>query len=467
MPDEPWRAKPPAAQPVGKLTLPVAASFKLSNGLTVLLVEQHQLPIVVAHLLVLNGSDANPVEKPGLASFTSEMLPEGTERRSSTQIADAAAQIGASLRALTVSDDSIVDIRTLKPNVDASFDLLSDVVLHPKFDPAEIERVRKLRETDILQIQDDPEQLAIGVLQKMIYGPAHPYGYRDDGTIAATHATTRDDLVHMWQAGYTPGNAALVLSGDLTPSEARSLAEKYFGSWVGAACKHNPAPVQNKPARAVYIIDKPGAPQTFVLVGTPGVPRSTADYVPLEVMNNVLGGLYSSRINVNVREDHGYSYGAFSFFIYLRAAGLFAAGGGMRTDATGPATREIFKEMEKIRSSAPTDEELQRAKGAFSQSLAGRFESAELTSNTVGDLFTFALPLNYYQQLPASISAVTSDDVRRMADKYIHPESAVVVGAGDRAKIEEQLKQLSIGSVEVRDYEGNPVNAKAAAGQSH
>ncbi len=467
MPDELWRAKPPAAQPVGKLTLPVAASFKLSNGLTVLLVEQHQLPIVVAHLLVLNGSDANPIEKPGLASFTSEMLPEGTERRSSTQIADAAAQIGTSLRALTVSDDSIVDIRTLKPNADAAFDLLSDVVLHPRFDPAEVERIRKLRETDILQIQDDPEQLAIGVLQKMIYGPAHPYGYRDDGTIAATHATTRDDLVHMWQSGYTPENAALVLSGDLTHSEARSLAEKYFGSWVAAASKHNPVPVENKPTRAVYIIDKPGAPQTFVLVGTPGVPRSTTDYVPLEVMNNVLGGLYSSRINVNVREDHGYSYGAFSFFIYQRAAGLFAAGGGMRTDATGPAIQEIFKEMEKIRSSAPTDEELKLAKGAFSQSLAGRFESAELTANTVGDLFTFALPLNYYEQLPASISAVTSDDVRRMADKYIHPESAVVVGAGDRAKIEEQLKQLSIGSVEVRDYEGNPVAAKAAAGESH
>ena len=188
--------------------------------------EQHRLPIVVAHLLVLNGSDANPVDKPGLASFTSEMLPEGTERRTSTQVADDAAQIGASLRALTVSDDSIVDIRTLKPNVDAALDLLSDVVLHPKFDQAEIERVRKLRETDILQIQDDPEQLAIGVFQKIIYGPNHPYGYRDDGTIAATHATSRDDLLHMWQRGYAPGNSALVLSGDLTNAEARALAEK-------------------------------------------------------------------------------------------------------------------------------------------------------------------------------------------------------------------------------------------------
>jgi zinc protease len=467
MPDERWRGQPPAPQPLGKLSLPAAQSFNLANGLSVILVEQHQLPLVVVHLLVLNGSDANPIDKPGLASFTSEMLPEGTQRRTSTQIADDAAQIGAALRTLTVSDDSIVDIRTLKPNVDAAFDLLSDTALHPKFDPAEIERVRKLRETDILQIQDDPEQLAIGVLHKMIYGPGHPYGYRDDGTIAATHATTRNDLLQMWQHGYAPGNAALVLTGDLTPGEARALAEKYFGSWTSTISRHEPPEVENKTSRGVYIVDKPGAPQTFVLLGTLGVPRSTPDYVPLEVMNNVLGGLYSSRINSNLREEHGYTYGGFSFFVYHRAAGLFAAGGGMRTDVTGPAVQEMFNEMGKIRSTAPTDEELKLAKGAFSQSLAGRFESGEQTANTVGDLFIYRLPLDYYRQLPASIAAVTSEDVQRMANKYIHPESAVVVGAGDRAKIEDQLRKLSIGAVEVRDYDGNPVSAKAAAGETH
>jgi zinc protease len=462
MADEPWRAKTPSAQPLGKLTLPVAQSFKLENGLTVMLIEQHQLPIVVAHLLVLNGSDANPASQPGLASFTSEMLPEGTERRTSSQIADDAAQIGAALRALTISDDSIVDIRTLKPNVAAAFDLLSDVVLHPKFDPAEIERIRKLRETDILQVQDDPQDLAFGVFRKMIYGPDHPYGYREEGNIAATKATTRDDLMHMWQRGYVPGNSALVLSGDLSPAEARTLAEKYFGKWQGTSGRHQPPPVENKVSRGVCIVDKPGAAQTFVLVGTPGVARSTRDYVPLEVMNKVLGGLYSSRINMNLREEHGYTYGSFSFFVYRRAAGAFGAGGGMRTDATGPAVQEILKEMERIRSSRPTDEELTLAKGAFSQSLAGRFETGEEVANTVGELFVYNFPLDYYQQLPASISAVTSDDVQRMAQKYIHPESAVVIGAGDRSKIEDQLKKLSIGDVQVRDQDGNPVDAKAA-----
>jgi zinc protease len=467
MPDEAWRAKAPAPQLQGKLSLPVAQSFTLANGLTVLLVEQHQLPIVVAHVLVLNGSDANPVNKPGLAAFTSEMLPEGTDRRSSLQVAEDAAQIGTSLRALTSGDDSVVDIRVLKPNADAAFDLLSDVVLHPKFDPAEIERVRKLRETDILQIQDDPEQLAIGVLHRMVYGPDHPYGYRNEGTIASIHSTTRKDLTQMWQGGYTPSNCALVLSGDLTPAEARLLAEKYFGAWKGPQTKHEPPAITSKMQSGVAIVDKPGAAQTFVLVGSPGVARSTADYVPIEVMNNILGGLASSHINVNLREDHGYTYGSFSFFVYQRASGLFAAGGGMRTDVTGPAVHELLTEMENIRKTAPTEDELKLAKGAFSQSLAGRFESSEQTANTLGELFVYGLPLDYFGQLPASINAVTAADVERVAKKYIHPENAVVIGAGDRAKIEDQLKKLSIGTVEVRDYEGVPVIGQATVGESH
>jgi zinc protease len=466
MPDQPWRANAPPAGPPSRLSLPVPASFQLANGLTVMLIEQHQLPIVSAHLVVLNGSDANPVDKPGLASFAAQMLPEGTARRSSTEVADDAAQIGASVRTLSTSDDSLIAIRTLKPNADAAFDLLSDVALHPKFESAEIERVRKIREGDILQIQDDPGQLVIGVLLKTVYGATNPYGYRSEGTIAANSIISRDDLLKMWQAGYAPGNAALVLTGDLTPGEARQLAQKYFGEWKTPSSRHQPPPVEVKTSRSISIVDKPGAPQTFLLVGNLGVGRSTPDYVPLEVMNNILGGLFSSRINVNLREDHGYTYGGFSFFMYRRGTGLFAAGGGIRTDVTAPAVEELFKELDRIRTGPPTDEELRLAKGAFSQSLAGLFESSEQTANTVGDLFTYELPLDYYQRLPARIDAVTPADVQAMAQKYIHPETSVVIGAGDRAKIEDGLKKLSLGPVEVRDYDGNLVKtAAASAGQ--
>jgi zinc protease len=463
MPDEPWRANPPPAGPPSKLSLPVPASFKLANGLTVLLVEQHQLPIVSAHVVVLTGSDANPVDKPGVASFTAQMLPEGTQRRSSNQLADDAAQIGSAVQESSSSDQSAVSIRTLKPNVDTAFDLLSDVTLHPKFDPAEIERVRKNRETDILQIQDDPTQLVIGVMLKAIYGANHPYGYRAEGTIEVNKQITRDDLVKIWQHGYAPGNSALVLSGDLTPAEARQLAEKYFGDWKGASERHEPPPVSAKTTRSISIVDKPGAAQTFVFVAGLGVPRSTPDYVRLEVMNNILGGLFSSRINNNLREEHGYTYGGFSFFMYRRGPGLFLAGGGIRTDATAPAIQELFKELERIRSGPPTAEELSLSKGSFSHSLAGLFESSEQTASTIGEMFTYDLPLDYYQDLPTKVDAVTSDDVQRMAEKYIHPETSVVIGAGDRAKIEDSLKKLSLGPVEVRDYEGNLVGGGSSS----
>src|SRR5712692_1825510 len=457
MPDEPWRANPPQPGPPSHLSLPVPTHFELANGLTVMLIEQHKLPVVSVHLVVLSGSDANPVSEPGLASFTADMLTEGTMRRSAPQIADDAAQIGATLQSSSTSDKSSADIRTLKQNVDSAFDLLSDITLNSKFDPAEIDRVRKRRQTKIQQLRDDPVQLTLGAFFKAVYGPGHPYGYREVGTEKSNQLISRDDMLKFWQRGYVAGNSALVVAGDLKPEDARALAEKYFGNWKGASSKHMPPHVDVKTSRTISVVDKPDAPQTFVVVGGLGVPRSTPDYVPIEVMNNALGGLFSSRINMNLREQHGYTYGGFSQFIYRRGPGLFAAGGAIRTDVTAPAVQETFKELERIRTSQLSADELKLAKGAFSLSLAGLFETSERTADTVGDLFTYDLPLDYYKQLPAQIDVVTAADVQRVATQYVHPESAVVIVAGDRAKIEPELKKLSIGPLEVRDYEGNPV----------
>jgi zinc protease len=464
MPDEAWRANAPQPAAESHLKLPVPTSFKLANGLTVLLVEQHKLPVVSAHLVVLTGSDVNPVNRPGLASFTAAMLPEGTTHRSAPQIADDAAQIGAAVRANSSSDASSVAIRTLKQNADAAFDLLSDVALNPKFEQAEIDRIRKQRQTSILQLHDEPVQLALGVFLRVTYGGDNPYGYRELGTEESNKIISRDEMMKFWQEGYVPGNSALVLAGDLTPTEAKELAEKYFGNWKGSGSKHQPPTVTIKTSRTIYLIDKPGAPQTLVLVGGLGVPRSSPDYVPIEVMNNALGGLFSSRINMNLREEHGYTYGGFSIFLYRRGPGLFAAGGAIRTDVTAPAVTETFKELGRIGSAPLSAEELKFAKDAFSRSLAGLFESSESTAGTVGQLFVFDLPPDYYSQLPAQIDAVTAADVQRVATAYIHPESSIVVAAGDRAKIEPELQKLSLGSIEVRDYEGNLIK-DAAAGE--
>src|SRR5581483_2204133 len=404
MPDEAWRASAPQPGPTPQLSLPAPASFKLANGLTVYVVEQHKFPVLAANLLVGSGSGANPVREPGLAGFTAAMLTEGTARRSALKIADDSAQIGSAIDARSNLDSSFASIRTLKQNADAALDLLSDVVLHPKFDSAEIERVRKQRETDILQLQDEPFQLAYGVFQKVVYGADHPYGYRQLGTQESVKAISRDDMLKFWQQAYGPRNAALVLAGDVTPQDARTLAEKYFGSWQSEASKTAPPPVESKTQRNIYLVDKPGAPQTYVLVGGLGVPRSTPDYVPIEVMNNALGGLFSSRINMNLREEHGYTYGGFSVFVYRRGPGVFLAGGGIRTDVTAPAVHEVFKELDGIRSAPLSADELKLAKGAFSLSLAGLFETSAQTAATVGDLFTYDLPLDYYRQLPGQIA---------------------------------------------------------------
>jgi zinc protease len=466
MPDESWRAKPPAAGAPSKLSLPVAASFRLPNGLTVLLVEQHQFPLIAAEMVVVGGTGTNPVDKPGLSSFTSQMLSEGTDRRSSTQIADDVAQIGALLRNDSNTDLASVYLRTLSPNRETQFDLLSDLVLHPRFDQAEIDRVRKQRQTDILQIQDDPFQIAFGVLVKTVYGPTHAYGYRNLGTETSNAALTRDDLLNSWRTNYVPANSALVLVGDLNAADARQLAEKYFGSWQAPGGRQMPQAFKPQTARGIYLVDKPGAPQTMVLVGGAGASRSTPDYVPLEVMNNVLGGLFSSRINMNLREEHGYTYGGFSFFDYRRGPGLFLAGGGIRTDSTAPAVGEVFKELERIRTSAPSPEELKLAKGAFALSLAGLFETSGQTAGTIGDLFVYELPLNYYQQLPAKVDAVTTADVQRVAQSYVHPENAVVVAVGDNAKVGDGLGKLAVGPVMLRDYDGNPEKSSTAAAAS-
>ncbi|HXY52619.1 MAG TPA: pitrilysin family protein [Terriglobales bacterium] len=462
MPDEAWRKNAPPPGPASQLSLPVPGSFRLANGLTVLLVEQHKLPVVSADVFVLAGSDANPISQPGLASFTAAMLTEGTKRRSAPQIADDAAQIGSAISSFSTADFSAASIRILKQNVDPALDLLADVVLNPKFDTTEIERIRKQRQTDILQIKDEPVQLALGAFLREVYGPDHPYGYREIGTAESNGAIKRDDMTSFWKQGYAPANSALILAGDLTADEARGLAENYFGNWKGDTGKHNPPPVEAKTTRAIYIVDKPGSPQTFVLAGGIGVPRSSPDYVAIEVMNNVLGGLFSSRINMNLREEHGYTYGGFSTFRYRRGPGIFAAGGGIRTDATAPAVSEIFKELERIHTAPLTSNELKLAKGSFSLSLAGLFETSERMAGTVGELFTYDLPLDYYRQLPVKIDAVTPEDVQRVASEYVHPDTCIVVAAGDRAKIEPELRKLSIGSIDLVDYDGNPIKEGAA-----
>jgi zinc protease len=452
-----WRTQQPQSGVSSRLALPVPKKFTLPNGLTVLLVEKHNLPMVSANLVVLSGSEANPVDKPGLASFTADMLDEGTNKRSALQIAEDAAQVGASLSTFSSSDASIVNVSALKKNADAALELMADVALQPAFPQKDLDRVRNTRLTLIRQQRDNPNALANRVFSNVVYGNNHPYGFAELGTSDSTTAITRDDMLNFWKTGYVPGNSALVVAGDITEKELRALAEKYFGNWSGKPSAFKRPDVEMTTTRRIVVVDKPGAPQTALRIGHVGVARSNPDYVPLEVMNLGLGGLFSSRINMNLREKNGYTYGAFTTFDYRRGPGPFYAGSGVRTNVTAPAVKEVFNELDRMRTTRMTDDELKTARDALARSLAGLFETTGQTVGTINDLFIYDLPLDFYNALPARIDAVTAADVQRVAEKYLKPDSTVVVAVGDRSKIEPELQKLNLGSVETRDLEGKPV----------
>ena len=463
MPDEPWRKEAPKPGVLAKFTLPTPQKMELKNGLTVLLIERHNLPVIAANLIVLGGAGANPIDRPGLAAFTTSMLQEGTKNRPALTLADNIDQIGAVISTESNYDYSSVSIRGLSTNAAPAFDLLSDMSLHPAFDPKDVDRVRNQRVTEILQQKDSPRMLVSKAANRLVYGDKHPYGYLTTGTETSNKDMSRDDLMSFWRTAFVPGNSALVLAGDLTPAQARSLAEKYFGGWTGSGKKQMPPAIDNKLAKGLIIMDKPDAPQTEVRVVGLGAPRSSADYVPIQVMNTALGGLFSSRINMNLREKHGYTYGAFSRFEFRHEPGLFAAGGGIRANVTAPAVSELLKEVQAIQQAPISSDELTLAKNAFALSLAGRFETTPQTALIMGDLFAYDLPLDYYRTLPAKIQAVTAPEVETMAKKYLVSGNMAVVAVGDRAKIEPELVKLDIGPVEHMDYAANPIKADSAS----
>ncbi len=457
-----WRNAQPKAGKRPALQLAVPKEFKLPNGMQVYLVEQHELPVLTAQLTVLRGSEANPADRAGLASFTAQMMNEGTEKRTSPQLADDIAQIGATLTANSTADATTVTGGGLTKNADKLFDLLSDVALHPAFRAEEIERVRKRRMTTLLQQNDNPGVLANRVFVHEVYGDKSPYGFLETGTPASTMATTRDDMMKFYMSGFAPQASALVVAGDVTEAQLKALGTKYFGGWTGQATASKPPMVSSTLARRVVIVDKPNAPQSALRIGHAGLQRSHPDYVPVTVMNDILGGMFSSRINMNLREVHGYTYGAFTQFQFRRGTGPFVVGSMIRTDVTAPAVKEVFAELERMRMTEVSSDELSGAKETLERGLTAEFETTSRTAGTMSNLFVYGLPLDYYRGLPAKIAAVNAADVRRMAEKYLAPDRMVVVVAGDRAKIEPDLKKLDLGTVEAQDTEGKPIVEKAA-----
>ena len=455
-PDEPWRANPPKAGAARTLQLPTPETATLSNGLTLILNERRGLPIVAGQLVFKTGSDANPLDKPGLANFTAAMLDEGTSTRNALQIADELARLGGTLATNSTMDATTVNIRSLSSTFPAMMDLMADVVLRPSFPAEEIERQRANRIAQLVQQRDNPTAVAAQVTAAALYGPRHPYGYSEIGTEAAVKAMSREDMLAFWKQNYVPNNAALVVAGEITMKELRALAEKAFASWQrGTPAK----PVLGQPATTqakVVIVDKPG-PQTQLRIAGMGAARSSPDFRPLQVMNLALGGLFGSRINMNLREKNGYSYGANSQFTFRRAPGPFQVGSAVRLDVTAPAVTEIFNEVRGMQQRPMTADELRTAKDALVNSLPGAFETSAAAVGNFANTFIYDLGIDYYANYAEEVHAVTNDQTLAVTKKYLVPNNLVVVAVGDRKAIEPELQKLNLGPIEIRDAEGNLV----------
>ena len=448
--ERPDRTKPPALGPAPQLDLPPIQKHKLANGLQVWFAEQHEVPLVQVNLLVRTGSSDDPAGKFGLASLTAALLDEGAGSRSALQIADEIEFLGAALSSGSSFDASSVRLNVPVAKLADALPVMADVALRPTFPREDLERVRQERLTALLQARDDAAAVAPVAFTRLVYGAQHRYGTAEMGTEATLKGLSHEDLRAFHEARYRPSAATLVVVGDIQPAKVLPLLEGAFGGWKGAeAAPRAPLPkAAQSSARQVHIVDMPGAAQSQVRIGWIGAPRSTADYFTLQVLNTVLGGSFTSRLNQNLREQHGYSYGAGSRFDMRLDAGPFFAAAGVQTDKTSEALREFFKELTAIRE-VVKDDELAKAKNYIALGFPGQMETIGELAARLEEMIVHGLPENYFERYIANIQAVSGADVQKAAATYIQPDRFVVLVVGDRKVIEPGIRALGLGPLRV------------------
>lgn len=439
------RKTPPALGKAKNLQLPAIQKFTLSNGLPVVLMEKHTVPLVQINLQVNAGSFDDPSGKEGLSSFAMDLLDEGAGSLNSLQLADEIDFLGAQIGTFSRSFTSEINCNTPVAKLDGALKLMSDIALKPTFSESEIERVRKLRLSSLLQAYDDAGTIAQRAFNKLLFDTSTPYG--KFATAQSIQSYTKDDLEMFHKTNFISGNSTLIIVGDVTKESILPQLEKYFSSYPGGkiAKLTKPTPQQVK-GRTIYIIDKPGAAQSVIRIGKIGTSRTDADYNSIIVMNTILGGSFTSRLNNNLREQHGYSYGAGSGFSFWPMAGPFSASSSVQTDVTGPALGEFFNEFNKIRKPIP-EEEFVRGRNYDALGFAGDFETNANIASALGDMVFYNLPDTYFNSYVDKALAVTKKNVEAVAKKYITPENMLVVIVGDRAKIEEGVNKFNLGKI--------------------
>ena len=442
---------PPALGAPPALRVPPISTRQLANGLTIVVVEQHELPLADAILEFRTGGESDPAGRGGAASLLSAMLAEGTASRTSLQIADQAAFLGVHLDAASEWERSTVSLHTPTAQLDSALALFADVALHPALPVPDLERVRRERLTGLKQLRDEGPAIADRAFANAIFGADHPYGRPLSGNERSVAAISRSDLLRFYATYYRPNNATLLVVGDVTPDDVTRRAQALFGEWSRGDIPSVAMPTTARPmAPTIVLIDKPGAAQSSFRLGGVGVPRSTRDYFAIQVMNTILGGSFTSRLMQNLRETHGYTYGAGSRFGMRRAPGPFVARAEVVSAKSDSALVEFLKELHAIRDTVPASE-LAKAKRYLQLGLPENFETTGGIAGELLPLITYGIPLDFYDSAAQNIGAVTQADVQRVARQYVDPDHLTLVIVGDRASIEPKLRALHAGDIVIRD----------------
>jgi zinc protease len=454
---EPWRNTVPEPGPMPAAPAPPVQRFTLANGMAVWLVESHRLPTVSASLVSRLGSASDPPDRPGLADLTTDSLDGGTTQRDALGLSRELEAAGATLGDDTGKDGTWLTVNSLTGRAKATLAILADVARNPTFPADEVERVRDASIVSLRQNRDDADTIADTVALREVYGAGHPYGHRSSGTEDGLRAATIDDLRRAHARAFTPATTALLLSGDLTAAEARTLAEDAFGSWTTGDRSRRPEggipPAAGPPAGTpdrILVVDKPGASQTALVLAAPGLARADPDFELVLVTNQIFGGGFASRLNNNLRETHGYTYGAYSDVDALRGIGLITISMAVQGPSTADAVGEALHEAESLATSGVTAEELARATQYLAGSARTLFDTNSATLSTLRTLYLDDLPADYFQTRPARLARITTADVAAAARRRFAPGGFTVVAVGDRAAIEGPLRALNLGPVGFR-----------------
>jgi zinc protease len=444
------RSQPPPLGPQARLMLPAVDKRELANGLAVWLVESSEVPLVQINLVIHSGSGDDPAGEFGLASLTAAMLDEGAGARSALEIADEMEFLGAELSTASSFDASVVRLNVPARALELALPIMADVVFRPTFPADELERLRQERLTGLLQARDDAVAVATPAFARVVFGNEHRYGTSAIGTTATLTAFTVAQLQAFHAAMYRPSNATLIVVGDIAAGGGLPSIERAFAAWMARdqTRRRTLPPAPQADDVEVVIVDMPGAEQSQIRIGSVGVARSTPDYFALQVLNTVLGGSFTSRLNQNLREEHGYAYGASSRFDMRLTPGPFTAAAGVQTDKTAESLTEFFNELTAIREPIG-DDELAKAKNYLALGFPGNFETIGDLAARLEELAVYGLPDQYFNDYTAKIGAVTAADVRRAAEARIPLDTLAVVIAGDLERIGPAVRALELGPVRV------------------